>query len=127
MEVNGPFKYVNSINDHKEIEVDGTYNKFLINRHYSYFIDTIFDAAQFSTLDNNISNNMHYDSLFNSIRPKKRFSKWYKKEKNAWIEIIMEYYECNQLRAIEILDVLTEESRNEIEEWKNNKKEKMNE
>ena len=73
-----PFDFVNSINDSKKNLMVGTendelaekgYNPFLINKAFSYFIDTILYANeinQYSHLDNKLQ----YEYYLNGI-PKK--------------------------------------------------------
>lgn len=119
-----PFDYVNSINNHEKKEVIDGYNKFLICRNFRYFIDTIMVATECARLNNNIDNSIHYDYLFNSIKPKKRFSKWHKLEKNDKIEIIMEYNNCSRQKAQEIYTLFSdnEEIMGEMETWYKNKK-----
>jgi hypothetical protein len=56
-----------------------------------------------------VDNKLQYDYLINRIRPKKRFKKWDKKQDNENIEIIKEYYRCNNDKARVTLSLLSEQ------------------
>ena len=123
-----PFDFVNSINDSKKNLMVGTendelaekgYNPFLINKAFSYFIDTILYANeinQYSHLDNKLQ----YEYYLNGIPKKKRFSKWAKKSEDNDIQAIIEYYGCNYSRAAEILMII---NNNQLD-WIKNKLQK---
>ena len=95
-------------------QVEKQYNPFIINRGLSYFLDTIMDANEMNTrhhLDKKLQNSY----LLNTIRKKKRFSKWHKAEKSELLEIVMEFYGYSIKRAKEVLPLLTTE---DIEQMK---------
>lgn len=102
----------NSEND--ELAEKG-YNPFLVNRGLSYFPDTI-------TLVNEVNRHSHLDSklqyefLLNTVRKRKRFSKWYKREEDEVLDVLQEYYKCNRSRAKEYERILTP---NQIQEIRN--------
>lgn len=111
-----PFDYLTSINVSKENMMRDTendelaerdYNAFVVNRGLSYFQDTVMYANEMNQ-HNQIDNKLQYEFLLNSIRPKKRFSKWFKKEQSDDIESIMEYYGYSHSKAIQILSVLSQ-------------------
>lgn len=83
------------------------YPQFMINRALMQNKDTVHAAAIMNRLGN-IDNRMHYDFLMAMIPKRKRYGKWAKKSVPD-IKFIMEHYECNEKRALEILDVLTDE------------------
>ena len=56
-----------------------------------------------------VDNKLQYDYLINRIRPKKRFKKWDKKQDNENIEIIKEYYRCNNDKARVTHSLLSEQ------------------
>jgi hypothetical protein len=60
------------------------------------------EINQYSHLDNKLQ----YDYLLHSITKKKRFSKWYKPEKDEDLEAIAAYFKCNYTRANEILKII---------------------
>jgi len=106
-----PFDFVTSISYSKkdimtdDIEERG-YDSFIVNRSLSYFVDTILYASEMN-LYPDLPNRLKYDYLINTIKPKKRFSKWAKKVENNDLSVVMEYYKVNQIRAEEILSILS--------------------
>jgi len=111
-----PFDYVNSINsgknlleesDNKEVVVKD-YNPFMVNRALSYHNDTLMLANamnQFSHLDKDLQ----YLFFINTVRPKKRFAKWTKPEKNDDLNTIVEYYGYSYEKAKQVLDLFSNE------------------
>lgn len=115
--MSNPFDYLNSINVTKKNMMRGSendelaekgYNPFLVNRGLSYFQDTIALANEMN-LRADLDNKLQYEFLLNLVRLRKRFSKWHKKDQNDKIDLVAEYYNCSQRKALEILNVLTEE------------------
>jgi hypothetical protein len=84
------------------------YNPFLTNRALSQFIDCILLANEMNQR-HHVDNKLQYDYLINRIRPMKRFKKWDKKQDNENIEIIKEYYSCNNDKARVTLSLLSEQ------------------
>ena len=119
-----PFDFVNDINfGKKDIMTDSdnpelaekTYNPFLTNRALSYFPDTI----QFANMMNNnshIDNMLQYSFLLNIIRKRKRFSKWFKKNDDDVLEMVIEYYGYSVNKAKEALKILTDDQLEKIKE-----------
>ena len=107
-----PFDLINSITYKKDIVMnnsnEGSYNSFITNRSLSQFVD-------FILLDNemnqrhHIDNKLQYDYLINRIRPRKRFKKWDKKQDNENIQLIKDYYSCNNDKARVTLSLLSEQ------------------
>jgi len=50
---------------------------------------------------------MDYYDLINIIRPRKRFSKWAKKDDNKNLKFVMEYYNYNIEKARSALSILS--------------------
>ena len=112
-----PFDFVNDINfGKKDIMTDSdnpelaesTYNPFLTNRALSYFPDTI----QFANMMNNnshIDNMLQYSFLLNIIRKRKRFSKWFKKNDDDVLQMVIDYYGYSVNKAKEALKILNNE------------------
>jgi hypothetical protein len=112
-----PFDFVNDINGAKKdlirnsenpVLAEKIYSPFLVNRAFSYFVDTIMYCNELNRA-NYIDFIMQNDYYLNSIRSAKRFSKWHKREENQDLETIQEYYKVNFKRALEISKVLTKE------------------
>jgi len=115
--MSNPFEYLNSINVTKENMMRGSendelaekqYNAFLINRGLSYFQDTVALANEMNQRAD-LDYKMQYEFLLNLVRKRKRFSKWHKKDENKHVDLICEYYNCSQRKALEIINTLTSE------------------
>jgi hypothetical protein len=96
-----PFEYVNAINFTKQnLIVDDltekAYNGFMVNRSLSY-------------LNHHIDKKLQHDFLINIIRKRKRFSKWEKKKADGDVDVIKEYYGYNDLKARQVLGLLSPE------------------
>ena len=122
MTVAGIFDYLNSINFNKKDLMTGTENDelaeagyvpFLMNRGLSYFPDTIMYASEMNQ-HHDLDNKLQYDYYINSIRPKKRFSKWAKKQEDNDLEAIKEYYGFNNAKSEAALSLLSPEEVKEI-------------
>ena len=61
------------------------------------------EMNHYSTVDNKLQ----FDYLLNSIRPRKRFSPWSKKEINSDIDLIKEYYGYSNRKAEEAMSILS--------------------
>ena len=112
-----PFDLVNDINGSKKDIIrnsenpalaEKSYSPFLVNRAFSYYVDTILYSNEMNRA-NQIDSILQNDYYLNSIRSAKRFSKWAKREESSDIESIQEYYKVNYNRALEISKVLTKE------------------
>ena len=61
------------------------------------------EMNQYSMIDNKLQ----FDYLLNSVRPRKRFSPWAKKEINSDIDLIKEYYGYSNRKAEEAMSILS--------------------
>ena len=107
-----PFVYLNSINVTKEDimvdeEAEKGYNAFIINRSLSYFTDTIFLANEMN-LYHNLDNRLQYDFFINSIRKRKRFSKFMKADTFSKIDVIKAYYNYSNDKARQVVNLFTD-------------------
>ena len=90
------------------------YAPFMINRALSQFSDTIL-LANMMNQHGALPVRMQYDFLRNVVRPRKRFGKWAKAKKDAIkTKLIMERYNYNSARALEVLDLFSESDIKEI-------------
>jgi hypothetical protein len=88
-------------------------NCFIINRALSMNVDTILYANEMN-VNYQLDGLLQYDYYINSLRKKKRWSKWAKASGTSpTLELIKKYYNYNEQRAREVLDLLSE---SEIEE-----------
>ena len=115
--------YLNAINHSKKSLMDTDdetaekeYAPFVINRCLSYFIDTVL-YSNVMNQHTHISSKLQFDYLSGSIRKRKRFSKWLKKEMNGDIEIIKEMYNYSDSKANEVIDIFTSKQIKEIDEY----------
>ena len=106
--------WLNSINFNKKnlIEEDPStikdYAPYIINRCLSGNIDSILFANEmnkYSFLDKD----MQYSFYLNTLRKKKRFSPWLRKDKVTDLEIIKQYYGYSNEKASQALKILTPE------------------
>ena len=112
--------YLNSINFTKEYlmsEEDPTWEKiyppFIINKCLSGFIDTIMYANEMN-LHHNLPSKLQYDFLLNTIRKRKRFSPWLKKEKIQDLDAVKSYYGYSNEKAQQAMKILTKDQINHI-------------
>jgi hypothetical protein len=102
----------------EDIDFKKDYNAFMINRGLSYFPDTIMYANEINLLSD-LDNDLQYDYLINIIRPRKRFSKWAKKEDGKDLELVMNYFNYNVEKAKTALSILTDDDIKKIEQKMN--------
>lgn len=109
-----PFDFLNSINQTKNSIIDADpeterqYNPFLANRGLSYFSDTIFLANEMNRLPG-LGKKLQYDFLLQSVRPRKRFSKWLKDESNERIDALKTLYGYSHTKAKQAVDLISED------------------
>ncbi|MAD25392.1 MAG: DNA polymerase [Verrucomicrobiales bacterium] len=110
-----PFNYINAINTSKNNLMRGSnndtiaekeYSPFLTNRALSYFNDTIGYANEMNQRFA-VDNLLQFEYLLNIVRPKKRFSKWVKKDNDRDMTLVKEYYGYNNTKAIQALSILS--------------------
>ena len=108
-----PFDFINSITYNKKNLMDdpeyseSDYKPYLTNKALSYFVDTISAANEMNKFPF-LDNRLQYMYYINSIRPKKRFSKWVKNIENEDLEAVKEYFDYNTERAKEALLILSD-------------------
>ena len=104
-----PFDYLNAINTSKKNLMENSandelaeksYEPFLTNRGLSYFPDSIFYANEMN-MNNMLSKKAQFLYLLNSVRPRKRFSKWHKQEKSDDLLLISEMFGYSKPKARE--------------------------
>ncbi|ABA47130.1 clamp loader subunit [Synechococcus phage syn9] len=105
--------YLNSINQTKENLLDSedagwekNYPPYVINKCMSQHIDTVMYANEMNQW-RQLPNKLQYDFFINTVRPRKRFSPWAKKEKMNDLEIVKQYYGYSNEKARQALSILT--------------------
>lgn len=113
--------WLNSINQTKNNLIDEDpslekeYPPYIINKCLSGSIDCIMYANEMN-LNHKLDKKLQYDFYINTIRIKKRFSPWVKKEKIKDIECVKTYYGYSNEKAEQALRILTEEQINFIKQ-----------
>ena len=102
--------WLNSINSTKEdLSYDiKTYSPYIINRCLSGFIDTIMYANEMNRY-HNLDKDMQYSFYLNSVRKRKRFSPWLRKDKVSDLEYVKRYYGYNNENAAQAMKILSNE------------------
>lgn len=116
------FDYVNSITigknnmmrdtENDELAEKG-YEPFLTNRSLSYHMDTLAHANEMN-FHSGLDKRLQYEFLLNSVRPRKRFSKWVKPEKVAKIEMVQNYFNYSKRKAEQVVDLLSDDDFEQI-------------
>ena len=106
--------YLKAINTTKERLMnsdDGGWKKkypaFIVNKCMSYHEDTIMTANKLNSF-HHLPNDMQFNFYINIVRPKKRFSKWYKSN-IANIDVVKKYYGYTYEKARQALSILGSE------------------
>ena len=111
--------WLNSINLTKKNLIDEDpslekeYPPYIINRCLSGHLDCIMftnEMNQYHFLDKK----MQYDFLLNTLRSKKRFSPWLRKEEIKDLDLVKRYYGYSNEKAKQALRILTKEQLNFI-------------
>jgi len=102
--------FLNSINDNKknlmtDNKSEKLYTPFIVNRCLSYFTDTILYANEMNR-NPHVDNKLQYDYFLNSVRKRKRFSRWMKQESPDDLEFIKEHFNYSNKKAKEAIEVL---------------------
>lgn len=110
-----PFDFVNQIMYGKKDLMDedpqseNEYVPFLTNKSLSYHLDCIMQANEMN-MRHHLDKKLQFHYFINNIRNKKRsFQKFVKPELNEQIQAIKTLFECSDVKAYEILRVLTRE------------------
>jgi len=116
--------YLYSINQSKKnilIEnptQENTYPSFLINKCFSFHMDSVLYANEMNK-NYHIDKKLQYDFYINSLKPRKRYSPWLKKQSIENIELVQEYYGYSYNKAIESLNILSNNDLKEIKKLLN--------
>ena len=112
--------WLNSINQTKENLMEDPSNKkdyppYIINRCMSGHVDSILYANEMN-MQPHLPKDMQYAFYLNSIRKKKRFSPWIRKDKVKDIEIVKQYYGYSNEKATQALKILNNTQLNFIKQ-----------
>ena len=113
--------WLNSINFTKQnlLEEDPDvikdYPPYIINRCLSGHLDAIMFANEMNKYPN-LDKDLQYHFYLNTLRKKKRFSPWLRKDKVTDLEIIKQYYGYSNEKALQALKILTPDQINFIKQ-----------
>ena len=105
------FSKQNLIDEDPSLEKE--YAPYIINRCLSGHIDCVMFANEMNQY-HFLPKKMQYDFFINSLRKKKRFSPWLRKDKVADLECIKQYYGYSSEKAYQALKILSKEQINFI-------------
>ena len=109
--------WLNSINFTKDdlTEHSKEYPPYIVNRCLSGHLDCIMFANEMN-LHHHIDKDMQYSFYLNTLRKKKRFSPWLRKDKVQDLECVKQYYGYSNEKASQALKILTKEQINYIKQ-----------
>jgi len=111
--------WLKSINQSKinlmdeDISSKKDYAPYIINRCLSGTIDTLMysnEMNKYSSLDKKLQ----YDFFINTVRTRKRYSPWIRKDNIKDLEVVKSYYGYSNEKAKQALKILTQEQINVI-------------
>ena len=111
--------YLYSINQSKknildeDPDAERKYPAFIINKCLSSFTDTVLYANEMNK-NSHLPPKMQYDFFINSVKPRKRFSPWTRKDSIDYLDVVKEYYGYNDDKALQALRILTKDQLDKI-------------
>ena len=109
-----PFDFVKSINEKKQVDNPAQYNPFIANLAFSQTMDTVLLANEMN-VRHQLPPEAQYDFLYGSISKRRRWGKWYKGDENPHLHMVMEFYGYSEQKALEALQLLTQENIRDIQ------------
>lgn len=118
-----PFDYLNAINSKTDLigesddpnQAEKDYSPYMANRGLSYFADSILYANEMNMLAH-VDKRLQFDYLLNSLRPRKRISKWAKKREDSDLDAVVEYFGYGYKKAQQALSVLSTQQLQQIKQ-----------
>jgi len=100
--------WLNSINFTKEdlSEDIRSYPPYIVNRCLSGHIDCILFVNEMN-IHSSLDKDMQYSFYINTLRKRKRFSPWLRKDKVKDLECVKQYYGYSNEKASQALKILT--------------------
>ncbi len=111
--------WLNSINQTKknlideDSSIEKDYPPYIINRCYSGHLDAVMFANEMNKY-NFLPQKMQYDFFINTLRVKKRFSPWLRKDEIKDLDYVKRYYGYSNEKAKQIIKILSKEQLNFI-------------
>ena len=104
----GPFDYVKSINQKDYMYDLSGYVPFLTNKAFAMHIDTIMLAEEMNQM-HQLAPELQYDFYYYAVRQGRRFGFPKKPEEVKNLDIVCEYFGYSKQKALEALQLLTED------------------
>ncbi len=111
--------WLNSINQSKSNIMDEDpssikdYPPYIINKCLSAHIDTLMYANEMNKY-HSLDKKLQYDFFINTLRIKKRYSPWIRKDKIKDLDVVKSYYKYSNEKAEQALKILREDQINFI-------------
>lgn len=106
--------WLKSINETKTNLIDedplleSKYLPYIINRCLSGHIDSLMFVNEMN-INHSLEYKLQYDFLLNTLRSKKRFSPWVRKDELVNLQIVKKYYGYSDEKAKQVLPLLSNE------------------
>ena len=113
--------WLNSINQTKKNIMDEDassvkeYAPYIINRCLSGHIDCLMYANEMN-MHNSLDKKLQYDFFINTLRIKKRYSPWIRKDKIKDLDVVKSYYGYSNEKAEQALKILNKDQINFIKQ-----------
>ena len=104
--------YLNTLNYSKDdlMEDDPgwkkNYHPYVINKCMSHHMDTLMFSNEMNRYPN-LDKDMQYSFYLNTVRPKRRFSPWGKKQQVKDLNLVKQYYGYSNEKAKQALRILS--------------------
>ena len=111
--------WLNSINQTKknlikeDPSLEKDYSPYIINRIFSGHLDAIMFSNEMNRY-HFLPKKMQYDFFLNTLRTKKRFSPWLRKDTIKDLDLVKRYYGYSNEKAKQALRILTKDQLNFI-------------
>lgn len=115
-----PFDFINQIQYGKkdlmeDPDLESQYVPFLTNKTLSYQLDCVMQANEMN-MRHHLDKKLQFHYLINIIRNRKRpYHKFVKPDTNEQIKSIKTLFDCSDVKAFEILRVLTREQLEQVQ------------
>jgi len=106
--------WMNSINLNKENlikenpDIVKQYPPFIVNKCLSGHLDCVLFANEMNK-NSHLDKDMQYSFYLNSLRKRKRFSPWLRKDKITDLDIVKQYYGYSNEKAMQALKILSKD------------------
>ena len=106
--------WLNSINFNKENlikenpDIIKQYQPFIVNKCLSGHLDCILFANEMNKSPH-LDKDMQYSFFINTVRKRKRFSPWLRKDKIQDLDVVKQYYGYSNEKAMQALKILSKE------------------